>query len=683
VSRGRPDQRRRLRRLLGGVFIALLAAGLTLAWLGYRQLRFEAFYQQQTLAADLTGRIDRAAVELFAGEDARSFVDFSFLIVGEGNFVQRSPLSAFPPRDDVPGLVSYFQVDAEGGFSTPLLPNGDLNQAGEIEDVLSRRALENRVRTLLAAEQAPSRDDVAEAANLAGRAALAPAPATVMEEEAQGQKAYDRLNAPLAREMRDSDLGSVSELKLSEDFARREIARPASPEPPAASAVSEAMTTEMDTSALRMRRAERNLALAPSPSAPDADEATDALDGAPAAGLADAPLTIFESEVDPFRFDRLDGEHFVLHRTAWQDGRRYVQGAVIGQDAFLEALIGRLYREAGLATDTLVVAHQGDVLATYRGPGSMGPGSTDPGSGYSFRASDITGTLLYRARLTTPINDLELVFGFDELAVGPGGTVIAGTTALYLILLVGGFLLIYRVGVRQIELSEQQQDFVSAVSHELKTPLTSIRMYGEMLKAGWVSEEKRREYYDYIFSESERLTRLINNVLRLARLDRNGTELDMKRTSVAELVDLARSKIASQVSQAGFELEERHEAADGSLLVDADAFTQVLINLVDNALKFSRKAVEQKVVFGSRVDGDEMVFSVRDFGPGVPREQMRKIFELFYRTERELTRETVGTGIGLSLVNELVTAMGGRVDVRNAEPGAEFQVRLPLAASGS
>ena len=230
-----------------------------------------------------------------------------------------------------------------------------------------------------------------------------------------------------------------------------------------------------------------------------------------------------------------------------------------------------------------------------------------------------------------------------------------------------------------MRLARQQQDFVSAVSHELKTPLTSIRMYGEMLKAGWADDAKRQTYYDYIHSESERLSRLIENVLQLARLTRNTQRFDLKSVTVAELADIVRSKVATQVERAGFELAVRNETPDGTaVVVDADCAAQIFINLVDNALKFSAGAAAKKVDIAARRGSDGAVlFTVRDYGPGVPKPQMKKIFELFYRAENELTRETVGTGIGLALVRQLATAMGARVDVRNCEPGAEFRVHFP------
>jgi signal transduction histidine kinase len=288
--------------------------------------------------------------------------------------------------------------------------------------------------------------------------------------------------------------------------------------------------------------------------------------------------------------------------------------------------------------------------------------------------------VLHRARLSPPFGELELGFLVDDLvpARGPGASLLAWTSVVLAAVLVAGFLLMYRFAAGQIRLTRQQQDFVSAVSHELKTPLTSIRMYGEMLKAGWVDEGKRATYYDYIHGESERLSRLIENVLQLARLTRSTQRFDLKHVGVSELLDVVRSKAATQVERAGFMLDVRNDAGDAAITVDADSFTQIAINLVDNALKFAAAAERRVVVIACRRDNNgTILFTIRDFGPGIAKGQMRKIFELFYRPSDGLTRETAGTGIGLALVKQLATAMGGRVDVRNCEPGAEFRLSFP------
>ena len=205
-------------------------------------------------------------------------------------------------------------------------------------------------------------------------------------------------------------------------------------------------------------------------------------------------------------------------------------------------------------------------------------------------------------------------------------------------------------------------------------------MYGEMLREGWADEDKRQQYYEYIHDESERLTRLISNVLQLAQISRDDPQLELQAMRVASLVDQVRSKIANQVEGAGYELSLTvdGQAADASLRIDEDCFSQIIINLVDNAIKFSKKGDRKRIDLDCsiRADGD-VVFCVRDYGPGIPGNQLKKIFKLFYRPESELTRETVGTGIGLAIVHQLATAMGGKVDVLNRDPGAEFSVSFP------
>jgi signal transduction histidine kinase len=144
------------------------------------------------------------------------------------------------------------------------------------------------------------------------------------------------------------------------------------------------------------------------------------------------------------------------------------------------------------------------------------------------------------------------------------------------------------------------------------------------------------------------------------------------------------SKISSQVERAGFELRltTDADAARATINVDPDCFAQMIINLVDNAIKFSKNAEKKIIEISSARHADkDILFSVRDYGPGIPKEQMKKIFQLFYRSESELTRETVGTGIGLAIVHQLAMAMGCRVDVVNAAPGAEFRLWFSIVAA--
>ncbi len=384
-------------------------------------------------------------------------------------------------------------------------------------------------------------------------------------------------------------------------------------------------------------------------------------------------VNIFESEIDAYEFSRLDSGHFVLYRKVWRDGQRYIQGILIEAVPFITGVISSSFNETLVSNaSNLAIAYNGDVLAVLQARDS-GP--------YLTSSDTLQGTLLLHERLSQALGQIELIFSVNNLPAGPGGVIVTWLSVIIMLVLGIGFLLIYRLGLKQINLARQQQDFVSAVSHELKTPLTSIRMYGEMLKEGWASEEKRKTYYEYIYDESERLTRLINNVLQLARMTRNDIKLDLKIVSVSQLLDIIESKVSSLLERSGFVLNIHCDDATGKIKtkLDIDYFSQIIINLVDNAVKFSINAELKQIDIGCDITRHQEVhFYVRDYGPGVAKDQSRKIFRLFYRTESELTRETVGTGIGLALVKQLMQAMNGRVDVVNRDPGAEFSLYLKV-----
>ncbi len=666
---------RGLKVVLAAFFLALAVPAGVLIAQAYGQLKWQAFRSTQVAAEELAARIDATLRAAIAAEDARSFGAYSFLVVegdAAANFVQRSPLSAFPVESAVPGVLGYFQVDAAGRLTTPLLPQAGVTAASY---------------GITPAEEAARAQRVEELRALLARNQLVRAP----RDEAPAAPAPERQSAPLERERRQLslDAGQVGASPPSAQAGFDRLAATEAPVPTAAfasradaangarevAADSAAADAEAMRPALleqrensfadaRQKRVEEALVAEPAV----AEDASADADAPPA--KIEVSVRTFASEVDPFELGVLDTGHLVLFRNVWREGQRYVQGALIDRRAFVDAAVETAFGTSNVATVArLTVAFQGRVLNEIETRNSyMGPASS----------RELAGDMLHRARLSPPFGDVELTFFVDRLPRAPGATLLAWVAVTLAAVLCAGFSLMYRFGAGQMRLARQQQDFVSAVSHELKTPLTSIRMYGEMLKAGWADEAKRQTYYDYIHSESERLSRLIENVLQLARLTRNTQRFDLKSVTVAELADLVRSKVATQVERAGFELAVRNETPEGTaVIVDLDCAAQVFINLVDNALKFSAGAAVKKVDIAARRGGDGTVlFTVRDYGPGVPKAQMKKIFELFYRAENELTRETVGTGIGLALVRQLALAMGARVDVRNCEPGAEFRLHF-------
>jgi signal transduction histidine kinase len=692
--------RQGLRLWLVVFFLALAVPTGILVYQAYSQLKWEAFHQHRVLAEELAARIDARILQLINTEEARSFADYAFLnVAGDpaANFLQRSPLSAYPHASPIPGLVGYFQVDTHGAFTTPLVP-----PTGTVASTygISARELDQRLALQRKIEQILSRNRLVQdsetgrvtggeaiAAALPGTAArrdqpaalvspeaagdkaamerpvledrAAPAEAEMAEQLAPGQAAFDRLNkaaAPREQENKQqaSTLGRVEDLQLDYRYQS---------EP--AAAVERQVTSSRTPVATK--RKERSVLPEPAEGVREAD--APALDSSRM--QADIRIRTFESEIDPFEFSLLDSGHFVLFRKVWRDGQRYIQGALIEQQPFVQGLIETMFLETTLSTmSDLLLAWRGDVFSAFSGRSARE---------YLSSAETLRGTVLYQSHLSAPLGDLELILSITRLPAGAGGRVITWLAVILLLVLFGGFYLMYRLGAGQIDLTRQQQDFVSAVSHELKTPLTSIRMYGEMLREGWASDEKKKIYYDYIFDESERLSRLIANVLQLARMTRNKLQVDTKPLAVAELLDGIRSTVSSQTERAGFELNVHCEPAAGQATIraDPDGFAQIFINLVDNAIKFSAGAEQKVIDIGcQRLRDGSVQFSVRDYGPGIPGDQMKKIFRLFYRSENELTRETVGTGIGLALVHQLARAMGGKVDVVNREPGAEFRVTI-------
>lgn len=683
---------KKLRLALALFFIALALPTGVLVYQAYSRLKWEAFHQHRVMAEELANRIRTHAAELIAEEEARRFADYAFLAVAGDpakNYVQRSPLSSFPVASELPGIVGYFQVDAAGAFSTPLLPTPGTDATAfgvGAAELQQRRQLAQRIQSILSRNRlvrAPEGDASAARSMAAGNATPAPrsdesvsrfssnlpsaASPSVQEAETQmaGQAVFDQLSKAPAiasktkKQQAPNTLGRVEDLKLEQRFV---------PDRAQEKAIQSAPRQGKETAARRMRK---ELSALPEPQAPTTAAPRDSVATAQAA-VDNLRIHTFESEIDPFEFSRLESGQFVLYRKVWHDGQRYIQGLLVQQQPFLKGLMDGAFHSTALSRmSDLIVAFNGDVVGAFSGQVTRD---------YLSSASELSGALLYHTRLNAPLGGLELIFSIKRLPAGPGGTLITWVAVVLALVLCGGFLLMYRLGLKQITLARQQQDFVSAVSHELKTPLTSIRMYGEMLREGWAPEEKRREYYDFIHDESERLSRLINNVLQLARMTRNDLHIDLKDCTVGELMDTLRSKLAYQVEQAGFTLNLTctADAETAMLEVDSDYFTQIFINLVDNAIKFSVKAAQRAIDIGCTKQRDGTVlFTVRDYGPGIPKDQMRKIFKLFYRSENELTRETVGTGIGLALVNQLTVAMNGRVDAVNVDPGAEFRIAFP------
>jgi len=252
--------------------------------------------------------------------------------------------------------------------------------------------------------------------------------------------------------------------------------------------------------------------------------------------------------------------------------------------------------------------------------------------------------------------------------------------ALFLVIgvMLFGAYLFWRDVRRDLRLAEMRSQFVSSVSHELKTPLTSIRMFAETLRLRRSKDQKMQdEYLDTIVNESQRLTRLLNNVLDFSKIEKGKRAYKMEPGSLPEIIRTAARAMEYQLSQQDFKLHVQIDEDMPDIQMDGDAIEQALLNLISNAMKYSgdSRDIDMKL----EKTENQAVVQVIDRGIGLDPYEQKKIFDKFYRVPSPENERTAGTGLGLSLVTHIVEAHGGRLDVESKkEQGSVFSIFLPL-----
>ena len=270
----------------------------------------------------------------------------------------------------------------------------------------------------------------------------------------------------------------------------------------------------------------------------------------------------------------------------------------------------------------------------------------------------------------------------DEAARARKGVyLLIGSTVMAALALSG--LILGRLFRRQMRLTRLKTDLVSAVSHELKTPLASMRLLVDsLLEDGHFDTERTQEYLVLISAENARLSRLIENFLTFSRIDRNRQTFVRERLDPGQVMEQALGAFRERAKQVGYELKVDVSPDLPVIYADRDALTTAMLNLLDNAWKYS--GAKKRISVQAFRDNGHVVLSVSDNGNGIPARERKKIFRPFYQVDRRLARHTGGCGLGLSIVDFIVRAHGGAVRVES-EPGAgsTFSVRLPCAHAES
>ncbi|MFV8752805.1 sensor histidine kinase [Nannocystaceae bacterium ST9] len=379
--------------------------------------------------------------------------------------------------------------------------------------------------------------------------------------------------------------------------------------------------------------------------------------GSTSLGNADADeLAPREDELDvrvePFVAREIDERWIDLSRQVWIGERRWTQGMLLDRpelEAWLEAqVLGSPELAAAIALDW----HSDEASPEYR---------------HEF--AEPFAMLGVDASLRAAIGETE----------GQRFVILLGV--LLALALIAVLIAVDRTLATLLARAEERERFIAAVTHELRTPLTSIRMYSEMLEQGMIGDPKRQSgYHRTIRSEAERLSRLVEQILTLARLDQaSGAPRVDEPAPLAEIVAGVIELLRPQAEQRGLVLAVDLEPGVAGLALPRDALTQVLTNLIDNAIKFS-DAGAGPIELRASPTGKGVRLVVGDRGPGVEPELLGRMFEPFVRGRRADESATPGTGIGLALVRSLVGELGGRISARPREGGG-LELIVELTAS--
>ena len=377
--------------------------------------------------------------------------------------------------------------------------------------------------------------------------------------------------------------------------------------------------------------------------------------------------------------------------------RKYLFATSMGKEAYLfypleelprlpqSSFAGVLLKES-FVRDELLVGSITKVSNIYHG-------NTAVASALTITISDENSQVLFSNAPTQNgyflESNMDRPFSNWKVSVGLKGTNIdalarnsflhsAGATILVLIFLLLGMALTIRATDREARLAQAKSNFVSNVSHELKTPLSLLSLFSEILELGRVnSEEKKTEYYRIIRHESLRLNKMVDNILDFSKIEAGRKRYVFAEGDMAEVIERVLSSYRYQIINSGFDVQTKAQPELPPVLIDRDAMEQAISNLLDNAIKYSRDMKQLSITTERR--GSKLSIEIADHGIGIPRAEQAKVFEKFYRVGNGLVHDVKGSGLGLSLVKHIVEAHNGTISVESeVGKGSRFTILLPL-----
>ena len=620
----------------------------------YHGLEQEEVATLRFFADTLFDKMEGALAELVKKEEGRAIDEFNYEVIpsgppgAEAGKPQPSPLSRLPRENYILG---YFQNNPDGSFQTPLMAGAGKTPPGLVD----------RVEALKGANEIFNRKRATVTDRIQPRPAEIAAEEEVKQKSGFADKYIDSSSALRSQSYLGQKEKRLEKITISQaaNIAKQEQPQTLGSSPAVAEPEREDQHIAKDQAAGRVstpkKRVSRKMDL----------EAT--LEAAPPAAVVAGDETEgFQVEVAPLQAVFLNDAQIFIFRRIMINRQIYRQGFILSINAFLEHLTQTYFltqpmaRFAGLR---LSVVDQGrEAAAVETGP-------------YS-KNSDF---ILNRG-FPSPFSFLKATLACSQIPRSEGRQTLNIMLIVLAVIVLIGLFGIYRSARAIEDLSERRSQFVSSVTHELKTPLTNIRMYIEMLEQGIAkSPDREQDYFRILDSEGARLSRLINNVLEMSKLERQQRHLNLQTGTLAEVVSEVEAVMAERLKQDGFSLIVQLGDIP-PFKYDRELMIQVLINLIENSMKFGKSASEHDIHIRTRLEGSHVKIRVSDTGPGIPRHALKKIFNDFYRVENSLTRTTRGTGIGLALVKKFVQLMGGTVKAANNRgPGCTITISLPLA----
>jgi two-component system phosphate regulon sensor histidine kinase PhoR len=340
-----------------------------------------------------------------------------------------------------------------------------------------------------------------------------------------------------------------------------------------------------------------------------------------------------------------------------------------GQQARMEAILSEM------AEGVLIVDRHGRVQLINEVARRLLSGPVTPGDHYieTVRHPGIVTELTGALRGERP-DPLEVTLDEGRRSVSAQATPASAAAG-------GGAVLVLHDITALLAADRIRRDFVANVSHELRTPLTAVRGYIEALQDDSLEPEERLRFLGVVARHTDRMERLVGDLLRLARIEAGQEILEVVACDTGALLQSAHSELATVIQARNLTIDVRVAPEAGRVTCDPAKLHDALRNLLENAVNYSPEG--GCILLRAAVEGDVVALSVADDGPGVPEEAQARIFERFYRVDKSRARDPGGTGLGLSIAKHLVELHGGRVGVENRQPhGALFTIQLPRQTPG-